>query len=51
MPLIQDVRQLGQREPYPVSFLEPLKILWADAGVQRARSEANTMFALHDNAI
>ncbi|CAO3698604.1 hypothetical protein CU097_007669 [Rhizopus azygosporus] len=51
MPLIQDVRQLGQREPYPASFLEPLKILWADAGVQRARSEANTMFALHDNAI
>ncbi|EIE90802.1 hypothetical protein G6F46_013275 [Rhizopus delemar] len=50
VPLVQQVEQLKQREPYPISLLKPLSSLWADKGVQRARDEANTMFALHDNA-
>ncbi|KAG0816212.1 hypothetical protein G6F18_003395 [Rhizopus arrhizus] len=50
VPLVQQVEQLKQREPYPISLLKPLSSLWADKGVQRVRDEANTMFALHDNA-
>ncbi|KAG1471746.1 hypothetical protein G6F56_001947 [Rhizopus delemar] len=48
--LIQQVEQLKQKEPYPISLLKPLASLWKDGGVQNARKEANTMFALHDNA-
>ncbi|KAG1313297.1 hypothetical protein G6F64_002366 [Rhizopus arrhizus] len=44
VPLVQQVEQLKQREPYPISLLKPLSSLWADKGVQRVRDEANTIF-------
>ncbi|KAG0173798.1 hypothetical protein DFQ28_008122 [Apophysomyces sp. BC1034] len=48
-PLFDDVVMLKMGEPYPKHYLEPLKRLWADAGIQAACRQGNT-FALHDNA-
>ncbi|KAI9282361.1 guanine nucleotide binding protein, alpha subunit [Sporodiniella umbellata] len=50
VPLIEHAKNLKEKEPYPPSLLNPLLSLWADKGVQNSRKEANTMFALHDNA-
>jgi guanine nucleotide-binding protein subunit alpha len=47
--LFQNVEPLKRGEPYPKEYLEPLKLLWADAGIQAAKKEGNK-FALHDNA-
>ncbi|KAI9476046.1 MAG: guanine nucleotide binding protein, alpha subunit [Benjaminiella poitrasii] len=47
--LFQNFIPLKNGEPYPESYLEPLKILWADSGIQTAKDKGN-IFALHDNA-
>ncbi|GAA5816427.1 hypothetical protein MFLAVUS_009956 [Mucor flavus] len=49
IPLFQNVEPLKRDEPYPSKYLEPLKLLWNDSGIQAAKNKGN-MFALHDNA-
>lgn len=48
-PLFEHIKPLKKKESYPHCYLEPLKLLWNDAGVQKARTQGN-IFALHDNA-
>ena len=40
--------ELGANDAMPVDYLEPIKSLWADAGVQKAILKGNE-YALHDN--
>lgn len=40
--------EISPNDPLPESFLEPIKSLWADAGVQKAILKGNE-YALHDN--
>ncbi|KAI7862095.1 guanine nucleotide binding protein, alpha subunit [Spinellus fusiger] len=39
---------LSEGSPYPTQYLEPLKRLWSDSGIQSTIERGNT-FALHDN--
>lgn len=47
--MFQNPQVLSRNQPYPIKYLEPLKSLWKDAGIQAAKEKGN-MFALHDNA-
>ncbi|KAI7891026.1 guanine nucleotide binding protein, alpha subunit [Mucor mucedo] len=49
IPLFQNPQVLKRNQPYPIKYLQPLKSLWKDAGIQAAKEKGN-MFALHDNA-
>jgi guanine nucleotide-binding protein subunit alpha len=35
-------------EPYPIEYLEPLKSLWVDEGIQTTFAKGNT-FAMNEN--
>ncbi|CAO3684233.1 unnamed protein product [Umbelopsis vinacea] len=48
IPLLQDVPVIKKGQPYPDAYLQPLKDLWNDEGVQEAYRQGNT-FALNDN--
>lgn len=39
--LIQNARDIREQEPFPMSYYEPLRDLWADGGVQQAYSRGN----------
>lgn len=39
--LIQNARDIREHEPFPVTYHEPLKALWADSGVQEAYGRGN----------
>ncbi len=39
--LIENARDLHEGEPFHAEYLEPLKQLWADPGVQRAWERGN----------
>lgn len=41
LEMLADVTDLSDGEPFPASFLEPLKALWADVNVQKACSRGN----------
>lgn len=41
-------KEISPEEPMPVDYLEPVKALWADAGVKSAIAKGNE-YALHDN--
>ncbi|KAI8967875.1 guanine nucleotide binding protein, alpha subunit [Mycotypha africana] len=47
--LFKNHETLKRGQPYPQIYLQPLKSLWADAGVREAKEHGNS-FALHDNA-
>jgi guanine nucleotide-binding protein subunit alpha len=40
--------EIGPNEPLPADYLQPIKSLWADAGVRKAILKGNE-YALHDN--
>ncbi|KAI1438508.1 G protein alpha subunit [Xylaria sp. CBS 124048] len=40
--------EIGPNDPLPEEYLQPIKSLWADAGVQKAILKGNE-YALHDN--
>lgn len=40
--------EVGANEPLPEDYLEPVKALWLDGGVQQVIVKGNE-FALHDN--
>ncbi|KAK5629164.1 hypothetical protein RRF57_004879 [Xylaria bambusicola] len=40
--------EIGPEDPLPQDYLEPIRSLWADAGVQKAILKGNE-YALHDN--
>lgn len=40
--------ELSPNDQFPLSYLQPLKNLWADAGVREAIAKGNE-YALHDN--
>ncbi|KAI0186451.1 G protein alpha subunit [Xylaria flabelliformis] len=40
--------EIGPNDPLPQNYLQPIKSLWADAGVQKAILKGNE-YALHDN--
>lgn len=40
--------ELSPNDHFPMSYLEPLKNLWADEGVRKAIAKGNE-YALHDN--
>ncbi len=40
--------EIGPEDPLPEDYLQPIKSLWADAGVQKAILKGNE-YALHDN--
>jgi guanine nucleotide-binding protein subunit alpha, other len=40
--------EISMNENLPEEYLEPIKTLWADAGVQKAVLKGNE-YALHDN--
>lgn len=40
--------EIGPNDPLPQDYLDPIKSLWADAGVQKAILKGNE-YALHDN--
>ncbi|EWC43699.1 guanine nucleotide-binding protein alpha-2 subunit [Drechslerella stenobrocha 248] len=46
--LIMPQRELSRGEDLPREYIQPLKMLWRDAGVQSAVARGNE-FALHDN--
>ncbi len=46
--LILVENEISPNDPLPPEYLEPLKSLWADAGVQKAILKGNE-YALHDN--
>ena len=48
MEQIQVDFEASPNEPLPEEYLEPVKALWEDAGVQQAITKGNE-FALHDN--
>lgn len=39
---------INANEPLPADYLEPMKMLWKDDGVEKVISKGNE-FALHDN--
>lgn len=39
--LIRDAQDIREHEPFPVTYYEPLKNLWADSGVQQAYGRGN----------
>jgi len=41
LELIDNARDIGDGEPFPSTFYEPLKALWADTGVQQAWHRGN----------
>lgn len=41
-------KEIGPNDPLPPDYLQPIKSLWADAGVQKAILKGNE-YALHDN--
>ncbi|RYC55606.1 hypothetical protein CHU98_g10606 [Xylaria longipes] len=45
--VLEDV-EIGPNDPLPPNYLQPIKSLWADAGVQKAILKGNE-YALHDN--
>ncbi|KAI8384501.1 heterotrimeric G-protein alpha subunit (G-alpha, GPA2) [Radiomyces spectabilis] len=44
----EDAPLISNAQPYPQEYLEPLKQLWSDSGIQEACQHGNA-FALHDN--
>jgi hypothetical protein len=48
IPLFHEIPLIKKGQPYPDAYLQPLKDLWSDAGVQESYSKGNT-FALNDN--
>lgn len=48
MEQIQVDYEVSPNEPLPEEYLQPVKDLWVDAGVQHAITKGNE-FALHDN--
>jgi len=48
LPLFNDPPNITKGQPFPISYLEPLKSLWADGGVQECYCKGN-QYALHDN--
>ncbi|GAA5804055.1 hypothetical protein HPULCUR_009541 [Helicostylum pulchrum] len=47
IPLFQNVEPIKRNEPYPSKYLEPLKLLWNDSGIQAAKQKGN-MFAFFE---
>jgi len=41
MELIKDARDIREHEPFPMTYFESLKDLWADSGVQQAYGRGN----------
>lgn len=41
-------REISTQDRMPADYLEPVKTLWADAGVKMAIAKGNE-YALHDN--
>ena len=48
MTYISGEYELSANDPMPADYLEPIKKLWADSGVQKAILKGNE-YALHDN--
>ncbi|KAL0095857.1 guanine nucleotide binding protein, alpha [Phycomyces blakesleeanus] len=48
LPMFSEETPIILGQPYNQKFLDPLKRIWADAGIQSAIERGNT-FALHDN--
>ncbi|KAI8059361.1 putative Gpa2-guanine nucleotide-binding protein alpha-2 subunit [Gongronella butleri] len=48
IPMFSDPPAIEANQPYPADFIEPVKLLWNDPGVQATCRQGNT-FALHDN--
>ncbi|KAI9491631.1 guanine nucleotide-binding protein alpha-2 subunit [Zychaea mexicana] len=48
--IMQDTPALSKAQPYPATYLDPLKRLWSDPGIQKACKHGND-FALHDNVL
>ncbi|KAI8141035.1 guanine nucleotide-binding protein alpha-2 subunit [Fennellomyces sp. T-0311] len=48
--ILEDVPTLSKGQSYPPVYLEPLKRLWSDPGIQKAYSHGHD-FALHDNVL
>lgn len=46
--LFIDTPSLEENEPFPEIYLKPLKCLWQNDTIQKARRRGNTI-ALHDN--
>ena len=41
LEMMTEITDLSDGEPFPVHYLEPLKVLWADVNVQKAYSRGN----------
>lgn len=41
-------REMSPEEPMPADYLEPVRELWADAGIKSVIAKGNE-YALHDN--
>lgn len=39
--LIDNAKDIGDGEPFPTQYIEPLKALWADPNVQKAYDRGN----------
>ncbi|KAI8578352.1 hypothetical protein K450DRAFT_247503 [Umbelopsis ramanniana AG] len=48
IPLFHDIPVVKKGQPYPDAYLQPMKDLWNDSGVQQSYKMGNT-FALNDN--
>ncbi|CAG8549819.1 2371_t:CDS:2 [Acaulospora morrowiae] len=46
--LFNDPPSISKGQPFPIMYLEPLKSLWVDSGVQKCY-ERGHQYALHDN--
>ncbi len=46
--LFNDPPSITKGQPFPTQYLDPLKRLWADGGVQKC-FEKGHQYALHDN--
>jgi len=48
LSLFNESPSINEGQPFPVAYLDPLKSLWADSGVQLCYEKGN-QYALHDN--
>lgn len=39
--MVDNAKDIGDGEPFPTRYIEPLKVLWADPNVQRAYERGN----------
>ncbi|KAF0507847.1 guanine nucleotide binding protein, alpha subunit [Gigaspora margarita] len=46
--MFSNTPSISKNQPFPVNYLEPLKSLWSDSGVQKCYMMGN-QYALHDN--